>query len=130
MIRQLAGLTALALVAGCPERGRLTGPTNGIGIGPAVSIDNPAQDVTMTAGSAMLIGGTAFDEEGVDSVYFTALDRPGETATIAAGGHPRASFSFVLNLVGNPGDTITVWVYAANLNQVRGDPVSRRIRLR
>jgi hypothetical protein len=118
---------SLALVLGCPERDRLTGPTTGIGVGPEITITDPAQDVTMTAGSAILVKGVAFDEEGVDSIYFNDLS----TLTAQdAGGVPRAAFSIPLNLVGAPGETVTITIYAANREHVRGDPVTRRIRLR
>jgi hypothetical protein len=120
-------LLGLGLVLACPERNRLTGPTTGIGVGPEITITDPAQDVTMTAGSAIFVKGVAFDEEGVDSIFFS--DFTAITAQ-SAGGVPRATFSIPLDLVGASGDTVTITIYAANLEHVRGDPVTRRIRLR
>ena len=118
---------AVALVLGCPERDRLTGPTTGIGVGPEVTITEPSQDVTMTAGSAIMVKGVAFDEEGVQSIF--AND--GTTITAISGrGSPRATFSVPLNLIGASGDTVSITIYAANLQNVRGDLVTRRIRLR
>lgn len=118
---------SLALVLACPERDRLTGPSTGIGVGPEITITDPAQDVTMTAGSAVLVKGVAFDEEGVDSIYFDNLS----TLTAQdAGGVPRATFSVPLDLVGASGDTVTITIYAANRDHVRGDAVTRKIRLR
>jgi hypothetical protein len=118
---------ALVLVMACPERDRLTGPTSGIGVGPEITITDPSQDITMQAGAAIFIRGVAFDEEGVDSIFFDDLS--GLTSQ-PAGGVPRATFSIPLNLVGSPGDTVTIIIYAANLAHVRGDPVTRRIQLR
>jgi hypothetical protein len=120
-------LLGLGLVLACPERNRLTGPTTGIGVGPEITITDPAQDVTMTAGSAIFVKGVAFDEEGVDSIFFS--DFTTITAQ-SAGGVPRATFSIPLDLVGASGDTVSITIYAANLEHVRGDPVTRRIRLR
>lgn len=127
MTIRLLLLLSVALVLGCPERERLTGPTSGIGVGPEVTITDPAQDVTMTAGSAIFVKGVAFDEEGVDTIFFDDLS--GRFAQ-AAGGVPHVTFSIPLDLVGSSGDTVTITVYAANLNHVRGDPVTRRIQLR
>lgn len=124
---RLLPLLAVALLLACPERERLTGPTTGIGVGPEITITDPAQDVTMTAGSAILVKGVAFDEEGVDSIYFD--DLTGLTAQ-PAGGVPHATFSVPLALVGASGEVVTITIYAANLNHVRGDPVTRRIHLR
>ena len=120
-------LVSLGLLLACPERNRLTGPTTGIGVGPEITITDPAQDVTMLAGSAIFVRGVAFDEEGVDSIYFDDLS----TITVqSAGGVPRATFSIPIDLVGASGDVVTVTIYAANLEHVRGDPVTRRIQLR
>jgi hypothetical protein len=107
-------LLGLGLVLACPERNRLTGPTTGIGVGPEITITDPAQDVTMTAGSAIFVKGVAFTTITAQS----------------AGGVPRATFSIPLDLVGASGDTVSITIYAANLEHVRGDPVTRRIRLR
>lgn len=71
MTRRVFPLLGGLLLLGCPERSRLTGPTTGIGIGigigPEITITDPGQDGSMIAGSAILVKGTAFDEEGVDS---------------------------------------------------------------
>ena len=120
-------LLGVVLVLACPQRDRLTGPTTGIGVGPEITITDPAQDVTMTAGSAIMVKGVAFDEEGVDSIFFD--DRSSASAQ-SAGGVPRATFSIPLNLVGASGETITITIYAANREHVRGDAVTRRIQLR
>jgi hypothetical protein len=127
MTIKLLALLGLGLLLACPERNRLTGPTSGNGVGPEITIIDPAQDITMTAGSAIFVRGFAFDEEGVDSIYFDKLT----SFTIQpAGGVPRVDFSIPLDLVGSAGDTVTITIYASNLEHVRGDPVTRRIRLR
>ena len=118
---------AVVIVLACPQRDRLTGPTTGLGVGPEITISDPAQDVTMTAGSAIMVKGVAFDEEGVDSIFFDDLST---VSSQSAGGVPRAAFSIPLNLVGASGETITITIYAANLEHVRGDAVTRRIQLR
>jgi hypothetical protein len=120
-------LVGVVLVLACPQRDRLMGPTTGIGVGPEITISDPAQDVTMTAGSAIMVKGVAFDEEGVDSIFFDDLST---LSAQSAGGVPRAAFSSPLNLVGASGDTITIIIYAANREHVRGDAVTRRIQLR
>lgn len=117
----------LALVLACPERARVTGPTGGDGTGPEVTITDPPQDITMQAGSAIFIRGVALDEEGVDSIFYDDLSR---LVSLPAGGIPRAEFAIPVDLFGAAGDTITVIIYAANLNHIRGDQVTRRIRLR
>ena len=121
-------LFCLALVLACPERNRVTGPTGGgNGVGPEITITDPPQDVIMQAGSAIFIRGVALDEEGVDSIYYDDLSR---LVSQPAGGIPRAEFAIPVDLFGAAGDTITVIIYAANVHQVRGDQVTRRIRLR
>jgi hypothetical protein len=120
-------LFCLALVLACPERNRVTGPTGGNGVGPEITITDPPQDVIMQAGSAIFIRGVALDEEGVDSIYYDDLTR---LVSQPAGGIPRAEFAVPVDLFGAAGDTITVIIYAANVHQVRGDQVTRRIRLR
>lgn len=120
-------LLCLALVLACPERDRLTGPIGGNGVGPEITISDPPQDALMQAGSAVFIRGVALDEEGVDSIYYDDLSR---LVSQPAGGIPRAEFAIPVDLFGAPGDTIRVIIYAANLNQVRGDQVTRRIILR
>lgn len=127
MTIRLPALACLALVLACPERERLTGPTSGIGVGPEITITDPAQDVTMTAGSAIFVRGFAFDEEGVDTIFF---DNRTRLSAHPAGGVPHADFSIPLDLIGSSGDTVTITIYAANREHVRGDPVTRRIRLR
>jgi hypothetical protein len=128
-MRNCYWLLLTTALAGCTERERIVGPTSGIGIGPEITITDPAQDITMTAGTAMLVRGTAFDEEGVDSIFFSQLNGP-DISPHGAGGVIQASFSFAVNLIGEAGDTIIVSVYAANLQHVRGDLVTRRIQLR
>lgn len=130
MTIRLLLLLGAVLLFGCPERSRVTGPTTGIGVGPEITITDPAQDVFMTAGSAILVKGTAFDEEGVDSIFFDNGGSPGGLVSQPAGGVPHATFSIPLDLIGAAGDTVTIVVYAANLEHVRGDPVIRQIRLR
>ena len=118
---------AIALVLACPTRDRLTGPTTGNGIGPEITITDPSQDVVMTGGAAIMVRGVAFDEEGVDSIFFD------DFATITAqsgGGQPRVDFAIPLHLIGASGDTVAITIYAANLKHVRGDAVTRRIQLR
>jgi hypothetical protein len=130
MTIKLPGLLGVALLLACPERGRITGPGGSNGIGPEVTITDPAQDVTMTAGTSILVKGVAFDEEGVDSIYLGNVGGNGELVVQSAGGVPRATFTIPVDLVGAVGDTVTITVYAANLEHVRGDLVTRRIRLR
>jgi hypothetical protein len=120
-------LLCLALVLACPERDRLTGPIGGNGVGPEITISDPPQDVTMQAGSAIFIRGVAFDEDGVDSVFYDDMTR---LVSLPAGGVPRAEFAIPVDLFGAAGDTIRIVIYAANLQQVRGDQVTRRILLR
>ena len=120
-------LLALALVLACPERDRLTAPTGGNGVGPEITITDPPQDATMQAGSAIFIRGVALDDEGVDSIYYDNLSH---LVSQPAGGLPRAEFAVPVDLFGAAGDTITVIIYAANVHQVRGDQVTRRIVLR
>lgn len=122
------GLLGLVFVLACPERSRLTGPSSGDGVGPEVTITDPAQDVSMTAGTSLLVKGVAFDEEGVDSIYVGNVG--GGVIVESAGGVPRATFAVPFDLVGSSGDTVIISVYAANLEHVRGDLVTRRIRLR
>lgn len=130
MALRLLGLVGIALIIACPERSRITGPAGGDGVGPGVTITDPAQDVTMTAGTSILVKGVAFDEEGVDSIYFGTTSAGSGLVVQSAGGVPRATFTVPVDLVGAVGDTVTMTVYAANLEHVRGELVTRRIRLR
>jgi hypothetical protein len=81
-------------------------------------------------GSIVLIGGTVFDEEGIDSVYFTTFGTPVDLPPYSAGGVTRVWFSFPMQVLGDVGDTVVLSIYGANLQHVRGDPARRLIRIR
>jgi hypothetical protein len=120
-----------ALVANCATRERPTFPTGaGTGVGPEITITDPVVDTSAVVGSVVLIGGIAFDEEGIDTIFFTTLGLPSQLPPYSADGVVRVRFSFPVTLAGESGDTIIVSIYGANVNHVRGDLVTRRIRLR
>lgn len=126
----LLWFAGFALLA-CTERERPTFPTGaGVGVGPEVTITDPAADTSLAEGSIVLIGGTVFDEEGIDSVYFNTIGTPVDLPPYGAGGVARVRFSFPMQLLGEVGDTAILIIYAANLNHVRGDPVRRSIRIK
>lgn len=121
----------MALTLGCAERERPTFPTgSGVGVGPEVTITDPEADTNIVAGTTVLVGGTVFDEEGIDTVFFGTIGTASELPPYSADGVARVRFSFPLQLGGNPGDTVILSIYAANLQHVRGDPARRTILLR
>ena len=131
MNSRILGIILAGSAAACTERARPTFTTEpGFGVGPTVTITDPAADTTVAAGSVMIVGGTVFDEEGIDSVFFSAVGLPSRLSPYAAGGAAHLSFSFPVELEGEAGDTIIVSVYGANLQHVRGDLASRRVALR
>ncbi len=131
MMMWVLPILTCALSAGCATRERPTFPaTGGDGVGPEVVITDPVADTSFNVGSVVLIGGTVFDEEGVDTVFFTTLGLTSQIPAYAANGVPRVRFSFPVELAGESGDVVIISIYGANLEHVRGDLATRRIRLR
>lgn len=83
---------ALAILAGCGQRDRLTFPTEnpGNGDGPTTEITQPAvSDTVVIEGDLLILQGRTFDADGVDTVYFEVGGINQGFAPIAGGGRTR-----------------------------------------
>jgi hypothetical protein len=130
MMRSSFLLFCGSALIGCETRERIAGPSSQIGVGPEVLITAPSQDLSLSSGTSVNVKGTVFDEEGIDAIYFNNLSDPGSIPPQLGGGVSQATFSILIDLTGAAGDTVVITVYAANLQHIRGDLVSRRIILR
>lgn len=117
----------LTLAQACSERDRLTFPSSVDGLGPSVTISDPAQDTTVAAGPAALVSGRVIDQDGIDTVYF---DIQGGVTTFnpyIAQGADTVTFQLPITTTGLGGNTVTVSVSGVNLAGLHGDTASRQI---
>lgn len=121
----VAGL-GLAILA-CSARDRLTFPTSNDGLGPAVTITDPGQDTTVSAGPAAFISGRVVDTDGIDTVYFDVQGGLSSFPSLVANGVDTVRFSLPVSTNGLSGTTITIAISAVNLAAIHGDTVSRQV---
>ena len=118
-------LLILALL-GCDERDRLTFPVSD-GAGPEVTIIAPAQDTSVTAGPFAQVSGRVTDSDGIDTVYFEVAGGGASFSPFVAGGDDTVSFSLPLATGGFSGITMSVTIFATDVDGVRGDTAIRQI---
>jgi hypothetical protein len=123
---------ALAFVAACGERDRLTFPNEnpGDGVGPVTEITHPsAPDTVVTDGDLLIIQGRAFDPDGVDSIYFDVGGVNQGFAPINGEGADTVNFALQISTLGSSGATIVLQAYGVDLLGGQGALVSRQIRV-
>jgi Bacterial Ig domain len=125
-IRTAAAGFGLLLLA-CSARDRLTFPSSNDGLGPAVTITDPGQDTTVTAGPAALIAGRVVDSDGIDTVYFDVQGGSHGFPPLQAHGADTVTFSLPVSTNGLSGSTIVIAISAVNLAAIHGDTVSRAV---
>ncbi len=120
-----AGLALLLLA--CSARDRLTFPDLNDGEGPSVTITDPGQDTTVSAGAAALISGRVVDDGGIDTVYFDVQGGLSSFPPLVANGTDTVTFSLPLTTTGLSGATILISVFAVNLAAIHGDTATRQV---
>ena len=124
---------AVAVLAGCGERERLTFPTEdpGSGSGPITEIFQPdPADTVVPAGEPLLVQGRSRDADGVDMVFFEVGGLNQGFAPLDAGGADTLSFGLRLSTVDHSGDTAFIRIYAVDVLGDTGRAASRQIRIR
>jgi hypothetical protein len=123
---------ALAFLAACGERDRLTFPSEnpGDGTGPVTEITHPsAPDTVVTSGDPLFILGRAFDADGVDTIYFDADGGSQGFAPIIGEGADTVDFALQLSTLSLSGATVVFRAYGVDMLGVQGASVSRQIRV-
>lgn len=123
---------ALALVAGCGERDRLTFPDEnpGDGSGPTTEVTRPATpDTTVIEGDLLIVQGRTYDADGVDTVYFEVGGANQGFSPIQGQGEDTVNFALQLSTLNLSGATVVLRVYGVDLLGQQGSPVSRQIRI-
>jgi hypothetical protein len=122
---------ALAFVAACGERDRLTFPSEipGDGSGPITEITRPTADTVVTAGDPLFILGRAFDADGVDTIYFEVDGATQGFAPIIGDGADTVDFALQLSTLNSSGATVVFRAYGVDMLGGQGAPVSRQIRV-
>jgi hypothetical protein len=128
--RQVFWWAALAFVAACGERDRLTFPSEnpGDGSGPVTEITHPSEpDTVVTRGDPLFILGRAFDADGVDTIYFEVDGVNQGFAPIIGEGADTVDFALQLSTQNSIGATVVFRAYGVDLLGGQGAPVSRQI---
>jgi hypothetical protein len=123
---------ALAVLAACGERERLTFPTEnpGDGHGPTTEITRPAApDTAVTEGDLLIIQGRTYDADGVDTVYVAVGGVNQGFSPIQGGGKDTVDFALQLSTISHSGATVIVQVYGVDLLGQQGGLVSRQIHI-
>jgi hypothetical protein len=123
---------ALAFVAACGERDRLTFPSEnpGDGSGPVTEITHPsAPDTAVAGGDLLFIQGRTFDADGVDTIYFEVDGVNQGFAPINGEGADTVDFALQLSTLSLSGATVVLRAYGVDLLGAQGVPVSRQIRV-
>ncbi len=130
--RQTAWWVALALVAGCGERDRLTFPSEnpGDGSGPVTEVDRPSvPDTVVVEGDLIIIQGRTFDPDGIDTVYFEVGGVNQGFAPLKGEGADTVNFSLQFSTLNSNGATVVFRTYGVDLLGGQGAPVSRQIHI-
>jgi hypothetical protein len=123
---------ALAALAGCTERERLTFPVEnpGDGVGPFTTITQPlVSDTAVTEGDLLVVTGYSVDHDGVDTVYFEADGAGQSFAPFPGEGADSVPFAFQLSTIGISGASILVRAYAVDKTGDFGSASVRSIRI-
>jgi hypothetical protein len=121
-----AVLLALVVLAGCNGRDRLTFPDPGDGIGPVITITQPAQDTTITAGPGIFVAGHVVDKDGVDTLNVEVVNGNQQFLPLTFTGRDSVRFDLPISTGGKQmGDTIQVVLRAVDGVGNTGAPVGR-----
>jgi hypothetical protein len=125
-------LAAVAVLAGCSERDRLTfpaAPGPGDGVGPVTFIDQPnGADTTVRSGAQFFVNGRTIDESGVDTVYFLVIGGSDHIPPfIPNPPDDTVRFGLPITTLGNEGETILVQVYGVDPEGNQGTVATRQI---
>jgi hypothetical protein len=123
---------ALAVLAGCGTRDRLTFPSEnpGDGDGPTTQITRPGSaDTVVTEGDLLIVQGRSFDADGVDTVYIAVGGISQGFAPILGQGKDTVNFAVQLSTINNSGATVIVHISGVDLLGQQGDIVSRQIHI-
>jgi hypothetical protein len=126
-------LGAIAVLAGCGERERLTFPTEnpGSGSGPITEIFQPdAADTVVAGGDPLLIQGRSRDPDGVHMIFFEIGGVNEAFSPLDGGGADEVSFGLQLSTADHSGDTAFVRIYAVDVLGDTGHAAFRQIRIR
>jgi len=124
---------AVAVLAGCGERERLTFPTENPGnsAGPITEIFQPdAADTVVFDGDLLQVQGRSRDPDGVAMVFFEVGGINQGFSPLDAGGSDTVSFGLQLSTIDHTGDTAFIRIYAVDLLGDTGRAASRQIRIR
>jgi hypothetical protein len=121
------------LGAGCGERDRLTFPEEnppGDGVGPHTTITRPeVGDTVLTEGEPFVLAGMSDDPDGIDLVEFDVAGAGVSYAPLDGGGADTVRFEIQLPTFGHAGDTITVRIFAIDLEGTSGGASVRQLRV-
>jgi len=123
---------AVAVLAACAERERLTFPTEnpGNGRGPITEITHPgAADTAVTEGDLLIIAGRTYDADGVDTVYAAIGGLNQGFQPILGQGQDTVEFGLQLSTIGHSNATVTVKIYGVDLLGQQGSITSRQIHI-
>ncbi len=127
-VRGAVTLLALTLLPGCNGRDRLTFPDPGDGIGPVITITEPAQDTTIVAGPGIFVAGNVVDRDGVDTLNVEVVNGNQQFLPLTFSGKDSIRFDLPISTGGKQkGDTIQVVLRAVDGLGNTGDPVGRLI---
>ena len=130
MPNKWSGWLAVALIAGCGERDRLTfqGPDGPEDETPPVAfIDDPSVDTVLTSGPEFVVNARVEDEGGVDTVY---VDLEGADHTLlpfSAGGEQTVNLGIPITTSGQHGVLVTVQVFGVDVAGNRGQRALRKL---
>ena len=130
MPNKWSGWLAVALIAGCGERDRLTfqGPDGPEDKTPPVAlIDDPGQDTVLTEGPEFLVGAQVTDASGVDTVYVDLEGTDHELLPFQGNGLDTVLVGIPIITNGNQGVTVTVQVFGVDVAGNRGQRAIRKL---
>ena len=130
MPNKWSGWLAVALIAGCGERDRLTfqGPDGPEDDTPPVAlIDDPGQDTVVSQGPQFLVGAQVSDAGGVDTVYVDLEGADHELLPLQGNGQDTVLVGIPIVTAGNRGVTVTVQVFGVDLAGNRGQRAIRKV---
>ncbi|HKU61921.1 MAG TPA: hypothetical protein VJQ44_11935 [Gemmatimonadales bacterium] len=130
MPNKWSGWLAVALIAGCGERDRLTfqgpdGPEDDVP--PVATIDDPGQDTVVAEGPEFLVGALVTDEGGVDTVYVDLEGTDHELLPLQGNGRDSVLVGIPIVTTGNHGVVVTVQVFGVDLAGNRGPRAIRKV---
>jgi hypothetical protein len=130
MPNKWSGWLAVALIAGCGERDRLTfeGPGGPEDKTPPVAlIDDPGQDTVLTEGPEFVVSSRVLDDGGVDTVYVDLEGTDHQLLPFAASGQVRVSLGIPITTEGLHGVVVTVQVFGVDVAGNRGQRAIRKL---